>query len=78
MGEPQRRGLGGPADVLSRRVLERAIDHAGPVEASDHGHAARHRGRLESAHLLQPPEVQLDVGADRYRRVEARNSHQVR
>jgi hypothetical protein len=52
-------------------VLERAIDYEGPVEAGDHGHAARHRGRLESVHLLQPPGIQLDVGAGRYQRVEA-------
>jgi hypothetical protein len=69
--------VGESAGTFGRRTysagewLERTVDHAGPVEAGDHGYAARHRGRLESAHLLQPPQIQLDVRAGSCQRVEA-------
>ena len=41
-----------------------------PVASSHHRHASRDGGRLESADLLEPAQVQLDVWARRGQRVK--------
>jgi len=49
------------AHVLDRRTRHQPIDHRGPVEPGLHRHPPRHRGRLQSAGLLYPPHVPLDL-----------------
>jgi hypothetical protein len=44
-------------------VLKDAVDDAGPVEAGDDGEPPRHCRGLESPHVLQPPQVELEVVA---------------
>ncbi len=44
-------------------MLEDAVDDAGPVEARDDGQPAGHRGRLEPADVLHPPQVELEIVA---------------
>ena len=51
------RGAWRPPDMLGGRVVQRAIDHGGPVEARDDRESARDRGRLEVTDLLHPPDV---------------------
>jgi hypothetical protein len=66
VAEPEGRRFGwdvGSADVLGRRVFEDAVDHAGPVEGSEHREPARDGGGPEAAHLLEPTQVELDVAA---------------
>ena len=57
-------------DVLGRRVLEDLVDHAGAVEAGDHGHPPAHRRRLEPLGLMHPPDVQLEVRTPRSEGIE--------
>jgi len=51
-------------------VFEDVIYDAGPVEARDDGEPPGHRGGLEPPHVLQPPQVQLEVVALRSQRRE--------
>ena len=74
MSEPESGRLGGhdgAADVLGGRVLEEAIENAGPVEPGYNGESLGHGGRLEPADLLHPPDVQLQVRAPGGQRVQA-------
>ena len=44
-------------------MVQDGVDHAGSVEAGDHGHPTRHGRGLESADFLHPPHVPLDLHA---------------
>jgi len=57
--------------VLSRRMLEHAVEDAGPVEPGRDGEPAGYGGGLEPADLLHPPDVQLQVRPPRGQRVQA-------
>lgn len=58
------------ADVLGRGARQNLIERAGAVEADDDRHPAGHGGRLESADLLHPAHVELDVLTLRRERVK--------
>lgn len=57
-----------PTDVLGRRMLEDAVDDACAVEAGHHGQPTRHGRGLEQAHVLYPPQVELEIVAARVER----------
>ena len=64
--EPEGRRLsrhGRTADVLGWRVLQDAIDDAGPVEPGGDREAPGDCRGLEPADLLRPPDVQLQMRA---------------
>jgi hypothetical protein len=68
MGQSEGRGRRwhvGASHGLSRGMREDVIDDAGAVEPGDYGHAARDRRSLVPAHLLKPPDGQLDVRTGR-------------
>jgi hypothetical protein len=74
VGEPECRGLrrhSRPADMLSRGMLEHAIDDGGAVEARRNREPPRHRRGPEPAHFLHPADIQLQVDPASGQRVEA-------
>ena len=52
-------------------MFQEAVDDAGPVEPGRDREPPRHRGGLEPADLLHPPDVQLQVRAPGGQRVQA-------
>ena len=52
-------------------MLQHAVDHAGPVEPGGHREPPRHRGGLEPAELLHPPDIQLQIRAAGGQRIKA-------
>ena len=52
-------------------MLQGAVDDAGPVEPGHHGEPPGDGGGLESANLLHPPDVELEVRPLRDQRVQA-------
>ena len=64
-------GTRGSADVLGRGVVEQAVDDGGAVEAGDDRGPAGDGGRLESADLLHPSQVELDLCPRCRQRIEA-------
>ena len=52
-------------------MLHDSVDDAGPVEPSRHREPPGHRGGLEPADLLHPPDVQLQVRSPGGQRVQA-------
>ena len=57
--------------MLSRRMLQDAVQDAGPVEPGGDREPPGHGGELEPAGLLHPPDVQLQVRAVGGQRVQA-------
>ena len=57
--------------MLGRRVLEDAVQDAGPVEPGRDGEPAGDGGGLEPADLLHPPDVELQVRPAGGERVQA-------
>src|ERR1700728_1797237 len=57
--------------MLSRGMLEHAVEHAGPAEPGDHRKPPRHRGGPEPAELLHPPDIQLQIRAAHGQRIQA-------
>src|SRR5689334_8107097 len=57
--------------MLGGRVLDEAIQDAGPVEPGRDGEPAGYGGGLEPADLLHPPDVELQVRPLRCQRVQA-------
>ena len=47
--------------MVGGRVIEHSVDDAGSVEADQDRKPTGDRGRLVAAHLLHPPQVDLDV-----------------
>src|SRR5690348_16753493 len=64
-------GDSGTADMPGRRVLEDAVQDAGPVEPGRDGEPAGDGGGLEPADLLHPPDVELQVRPLDGQRVQA-------
>jgi len=62
---------GRAADVLSRRVLQHAVDHRGAVEPRRHREPPGHRRRLEPADFLHPLDVQLQMHSPRGEGIES-------
>jgi hypothetical protein len=72
--EPQGRRLGGhrgAAHMLGGRMLEHAVDDAGPVEPGRNREPPGDGGGPEPADLLHPPDVQLQVRTLGAQRVQA-------
>jgi hypothetical protein len=56
--------------VRRRGLIQDGVDDAGAVEADHHRQPPRNRRGFESALLLQPPYVQLNVDAPHRQRIQ--------